>query len=113
MDNNDNNGNGNGNCNQNSNNNGDSNIDGNLSNDVYDNGGHKETLKSEAFALSCLHPSSKLCVKDTRGYTQAVGLWSHVLIMIRNPICPTLLAPKEMLPPYSCNQVSVGDGGDC
>ena len=73
---------------------------------------NKTTLKPEAFALSCLHLSSKLCVKDTRGYTQAVGLWSHILIMIQNPLCPTPLAPKEMLSPF-CNQVSVGDGGDC
>ena len=59
----------------------------------------KGTLKPEAFALSCLHPSpsSKLCVKRPSGYTQAVGLWNHVLIMIRNPHCLTLLAPKEML----------------
>ena len=42
----------------------------------------KATLKPEAFASSCLHPSSKLCVKDTRGYTQAVGLWNYILIMI-------------------------------
>jgi hypothetical protein len=74
---------------------------------------NKGTLKPEAFASSCLHPSSELCVKDTRGYTQAVGLWNHILIMIRNPLCPTQSAPKEMLSPYSCNQVSVGDGGDC
>jgi hypothetical protein len=26
------------------------------------------------------------------------GLWNHVLIMIQNPLCPTPLAPKEMLP---------------
>ncbi len=73
---------------------------------------NKGTLKLEAFASSCLHPSSELCVNDTRVYTQVVGLCNHVLIMIRNPICPTPSAPKEMLPPYSCNQVSVGDGGD-
>ncbi len=24
-----------------------------------------------------------------------VGLWNHVLIMIQNPLCPTLLAPKR------------------
>ena len=58
---------------------------------------NKETLKPEAFALSCLHPSSKLCVERPSGYTQAVGLWNHVLIMIQNPACPTPSAPKEML----------------
>ena len=74
---------------------------------------NKGTLKPEAFASSCLHPSpsSELCVERLTGYTQAVGLWNHVLIMIQNPLCPTPLAPKEMLPPYSCNQVSVDDGG--
>ena len=25
------------------------------------------------------------------------GLWNHILIMIRNPLCPTPSAPKEML----------------
>jgi hypothetical protein len=28
---------------------------------------------------------------------RAVGLWNHVLIIIQNPLCPTPLAPKEML----------------
>ena len=74
---------------------------------------NKGTLKPEASALSCLHPSCKLCVERPSGYTQAVGLWNHVLIMIRNPLCPTPLAPKEMLPLYLFNQVSVGDGGVC
>jgi hypothetical protein len=46
---------------------------------------NKETLKPEAFASSCLHPCSYLCVKDTGGYTRAVGLQNHVLIMIQNP----------------------------
>jgi hypothetical protein len=68
---------------------------------------HKGTLKPEAFSSSCLHPHSKLCVKDTRGYTRAVGLWNHVLIMIQKPLFPTSLTPKEMLPPFLYFQGSV------
>ncbi len=36
-------------------------------------------------------------VKRPGGFTWVVGLWNHVLIMIQDPLCPTPLAPKEML----------------
>ncbi len=53
-------------------------------------------MKPEAFASSCLHPSSKL-YRDPVDIHRRFGLWNHVLIMIRNPLCLTLSAPKEML----------------
>jgi hypothetical protein len=38
-----------------------------------------------------------------RGHTKADGLWNHVLILIQTPRL-TLLAPKEMLSPFSTSK---------